>query len=313
VSGFGIMFHHFWSQDHPKGQGAISAEQFDQMICWLKKRYSLLDIDEFQERVEKNQLKSREICLTFDDSLLCQSDVALPVLDSHGISALFNVYSSALTFTPKIPQLEIYRYYRTVSFENFESFFNEFQETFRRSNEYQFQQGQKLFESRKSMYDAYPFFSEADKKFRFTRDYVLKTDEYNSLMDSMMQRGNLSNREIARKVFMKVDHLADLLKRGHKLGLHSNTHPTKISNLSFQEQKAEYFENLSFFSRSLQYTPSMMAHPCGDYNGDTISILNDLGVRIGFLAELKSHLSLSSLEIPREDHTNILKQMEVVI
>ena len=59
-----------------------------------------------------------------------------------------------------------------------------------------------------------------------------------------------------------------------------------------------------------------MAHPCGSYNNDTLKILNELGIELGFkqIMTIESEKGMkkinnSHLEIAREDHTNIIKRM----
>ena len=59
-----------------------------------------------------------------------------------------------------------------------------------------------------------------------------------------------------------------------------------------------------------------MSHPSGDYNEDTLKILSDLNIKIGFRSNLKVPFINSNLEIPREDHSNImnkLKNMKITI
>ena len=53
-----------------------------------------------------------------------------------------------------------------------------------------------------------------------------------------------------------------------------------------------------------------MSHPCGNYNQMSLSVLKKLGIRIGFLSNMNIKKIRSSLEVPREDHTNILMKMK---
>ena len=49
-----------------------------------------------------------------------------------------------------------------------------------------------------------------------------------------------------------------------------------------------------------------MSHPCNSYNDNTLNILEQLGIKLGFRANLSEGFS-SNLEIPRIDHSEILK------
>ena len=75
----GIMFHHFHDDGiHTKGQGSISKDDFYKLINFIGRK-NILDADVFFEKFKENKLKENEVCLTFDDAIKCQIDVALPV------------------------------------------------------------------------------------------------------------------------------------------------------------------------------------------------------------------------------------------
>ena len=59
-----------------------------------------------------------------------------------------------------------------------------------------------------------------------------------------------------------------------------------------------------------------MAHPCGSYNKNTIKILTDLGIKLGFKEIMTiepekgmTKINNSFLEIARQDHATIIKMM----
>ena len=59
-----------------------------------------------------------------------------------------------------------------------------------------------------------------------------------------------------------------------------------------------------------------MSDPCGSYNKDTIKILTDLGIELGFKQIMKiepekgmTKINNSFLEIARQDHAEIVKRM----
>tara|TARA_Y100000590_G_C15039663_1_gene758367 strand:+ start:108 stop:386 length:279 start_codon:yes stop_codon:yes gene_type:complete len=76
----GIMFHHF--HDHKKhkiSQGSISKEQFLKIINFIGRK-NILDADEFINKYNNKTLKKNHVCLTFDDGLLSQFDIAISLL-----------------------------------------------------------------------------------------------------------------------------------------------------------------------------------------------------------------------------------------
>lgn len=306
-SAFGIMFHHFHGENHPVGQGSISANDLDKMISWLRKDYEILNIEEFFQRALVGKLTTKETCLTFDDSLLCQYEIAVPVIESHGLTALFNVYSSA--FSGKPDPLEVYRYFRTVSYKNFDDFFDEIFITIKEEFPSDYVKGMLRFSREKEIYDGFPFYTENDKVFRFFRDKILGPSSYNQVMIYLMNKKKFDTSEVPKKVFMTVPQLEQLNRKGHTLGLHSDTHPTQIQLLSKEAQVREYTTNFDFLKNITGTGARIVAHPCGNYSETTLEILNQLEVSVGFRSSLNIPYAKSLLEIPREDHSNILKNM----
>lgn len=304
---FGVMFHHFYSEKHPRGQGAISSKEFEEMINWLEEKFTILSPDDFINGFERKALKSGQICLTFDDSLLCQFDVALPVLESKNLSAFFNVYSSAFSGNPD--PLEIFRYFRTVAFETMEDFYSVFFEHLNDSIPESYKEGTIAFQDQVNYLENFPFYTTEDRKFRFFRDRILGKDAYNSLMQGLIEIYKFDVSSIPERVFMSTQQLMSLRNSGHKIGLHSDTHPTEIAALSSSAQKMEYSTNSNFLLSKVGVKAESMAHPCGSYNLDTIDILRDLEVRIGFGSSMNANKWGSEFEIPREDHMTIHGQV----
>ena len=123
MSAHGLMFHHFHGLGHPRGQGAISRSDFGRILDTYSDR--ILPAAEWRNRALDKRLQPEDICLTFDDALLCQHEVALPAMAERGMTAFWFVYSSVLEGNLEL--LEVFRYFRTVAFPDIESFYRSFQ------------------------------------------------------------------------------------------------------------------------------------------------------------------------------------------
>ena len=120
----GIMFHHFHDDGiHTKGQGSIDKDDFLKMIKFIGKD-NILDADIFFEKFKNKELKKNEVCLTFDDAVKSQIDIALPVLEQMKIKGFFFIYSSI--FEGKPDNLELFRCFRLNFFENVNDFYKDF-------------------------------------------------------------------------------------------------------------------------------------------------------------------------------------------
>ena len=119
-----IMFHHFHDEKHLPAQGSLSASQFDEMLDWLNSRYNLIGAREYLDKFENSRLTEKDVCLSFDDALLCQYDLAIPILEARGIDAFFFVYSSVFSGDPD--NFEVFRYFRTNNFSDIDDFYTQF-------------------------------------------------------------------------------------------------------------------------------------------------------------------------------------------
>ena len=301
------MFHHFHNDEHPKSQGSIDQKTFVSMIDFLNSKYTILDSDIFIIKSLNKTIKSNEICLSFDDALKCQYDIAFPILEKKGISAFFFVYSSA--FKDKPDKLEIYRYFRTIKYRSIDKFYEEFFSLLQKDNESLFQHHYEIFLS-KNYLKNFLFYSENDRFFRYIRDIYLTTKSYENYMHKLMNIHSFNIEKAKKKLWIGKKDLINLQKNGHSIGLHSDSHPTLMSKLSYQEQDREYKKNKEFLQNILNSKNiNSMAHPCGNYNQNTIKVLDKLGISIGFRANMLKIKNRSLLEIPREDHANVYKKM----
>jgi len=300
------MFHHFHDEKHLPAQGSLNSEDFSNMIDWLSERHNLIGAKEYLDKFEKSKLDPYDICLSFDDALLCQYDIAIPVLEKRNIDAFFFVYSSVFTGTPD--NLEIFRYFRTNMFNSVDAFYEIFFSIIERELKDQLRPHLDRYNSLDYL-SAFPFYTEKDKWFRYLRDQILGADRYEEIMIALMNESNFHYQVLADDLWMSEDNVSEIAKRGHVVGLHSFSHPTQMSKLTYEEQLNQYKDNYNHLSGLVGDIVSM-AHPCGDYNEQTLEILDQLGIRLGFRSSLSTTEIKGKFEIPREDHANIYRRMQ---
>jgi len=299
------MFHHFHDKKHPKAQGSLSADNFSDMIEFLG-RNNILKADEWLKRAQTGKLGNNEICLTFDDALRSQYDIALPVLENYGITAFWFVYSSV--FEGGKGRMEVHRYFRNLMFDDVEDFYEAFFD-FVFSSPYGKDAKASLSSFDPKTYNAnFKFYTDNDRKFRFLRDVGLGHDRYYEIMEKLMDEFSMDQEGLHDLLWMNDACLIDLNHKGHNIGLHSNSHPSRMENYSLEKQKNEYGSNSKHLTYLLGKRPVAVSHPCGSYNDVTLKVLKELGVVIGFRNNMFDHVP-SLLELPRKDHTLIFKQM----
>ena len=301
-----IMFHHFHDSKHPEGQGSLSGKDFEDMIDWLSHRYQILNATDYLSKLESNCLKNNEICLSFDDALLCQYEIAAPILNKRGIGAFFFVYSSPFCGDPD--PLEIYRYFRTTEFSSVDEFYDEFFLQTKTILPESYDEALKKYD-RNSYLSAFPFYSENDKWFRFLRDQILGKLNYEKTMKQLMIKHQFNKESASMNLWMRDENIRELFSAGHIIGLHSYSHPTMLHTLTCEQQEIEYMKNFNHLSSVLKASPIAMSHPCGNYNEETLKLLKNFGIRIGFRSNNSITHIQSNLEVPRIDHAIIYKEM----
>lgn len=297
----GLMFHHFHGTHHPALQGSIDAATFRKILDFAGLE-NIISAQQWLERAEKGQLKNSHLCITFDDTLLSQYDIAKPVLDDLGIKAFWFVYSSVLR--GELEKLEIYRYFRTTVYSHIDHFYEEFFELAAQLRPEAGKAALAAFDPSSYLPNS-PFYTDNDRKFRYLRDQVLQSDEYDSLMERMISRSEFTLGEIVEKIWLTQAHVKSLAEEGHIIGLHSDTHPTTMAKLPVDIQKKEYGTNSEYLSSLLGEPPVSMSHPCNSYSSTTLSTLRNLGIRVGFRADIAVVSDRTELEYPREDHANL--------
>ena len=113
----------------------------------------------------------------------CQYEIALPVLDALELTAIWFVYTSPLEGVAE--RLELYRQFRNVAFDSVGAFYDAFYAQARETDGEEADLA--LHDLRPEDYLAqYPFYSAADRSFRFVRDEILGPARYNAVMDALI-------------------------------------------------------------------------------------------------------------------------------
>ena len=307
----GIMFHHFHDGNkHIVSQGSISSEEFSRLLDYYGETYNIISADEFLMRSEANTLQSADVCLTFDDGLRCQYDIALPVMKERGLTAFWFIYSSPLDGVKE--RIEIYRHFRFSMFSDIDSFYEAF---FFLVNE-RFPETTKQLENfiPSEYIKECPFYTDNDRKFRYIRDVLLGEQKYYSLMDSMLIKFDYDIEKSANQLWLSKENIVDLHRNKHVIGLHSYSHPTVLANNDYSEQYFEYKKNKDQLESIIKSEIKSVSYPCNSYNDITLECMSDLGIKIGFRADMTEVcIGDKRLEYPREDHSTIIRKMEMKI
>jgi hypothetical protein len=210
----------------------------------------------------------------------------------------------------QIEPLEIYRHFRMNQFESVNAFYHAFEHAVERSEHGEF--AALLMEefNPRAYLAGFPFYTEEDRRFRFLRDEVLGPARYHGVMEQLIAESEFDVKSAARGLWMDDRCVRELHAEGHVIGLHTHTHPTRVEHLSADDQRAEYYENYTYLKNLLDEPPVTMSHPCNSYNTTTLEVLRELGITLGFRANMAGGFN-GALELPREDHANLIQAMKL--
>ncbi len=304
----GIMFHHFHdSIKHIKEQGSLSSEKLNDILDFYSKRYNVIGAREFMHKSKTDSLSSKDVCITFDDGLLCQYDIAFPVLKDRALSAFWFIYTSPLDGVRE--KLEIYRHFRFSMFSDIEDFYSAFFDIVA-SNEAEAIERLRNYNPDEHLKN-FPFYTPNDKRFRYMRDTILGEEKYFMLMDKMLEDYKYNIESNSKILWLHADNIKELHAEGNVIGLHSYSHPTFMEGKNYAQQMKEYAKNKLQLEEIIGEDILSVSYPCNSYNADTLRCMRELGIQIGFRANMSNEcLEELIYEYPREDHANILKAME---
>ena len=283
------------------GQGSVTPNEFEKILHFVGIR-NILSPDEWLFRLKHDKLKGSDICITFDDGLKCQYDVILPILERYNLKAFWFICSTVCE--GGMAKVEIYNYFGMRYFKSvndfYECFFSKCEKNILDKLE-----GCRFKEylSRKLL--SFPFYSNIDLKFRFLRDEILHKEEFEYIMQKIMEEKGVDMVGISKDLWLSNAELKGLSEKGHCMGLHSYDHPFQLSSLSYENQLEQYSKNYMHIKKLCSKEVISMSHPLNSYNKNTLKILKKLGILCGFRSNMSAsnggRINPTSLEIARED------------
>ena len=128
-------------------------------------------------------------------------------------------------------------------------------------------------------------------------------------MLKLMEKKDFPKEDVIPLLSFSEKDLVKLHKNGHIIGLHSHSHPTNLKALPKDRQNLEYTTNKEVLSSIINANIYSAAHPVNSYNAQTLDILVNLGIEIGFRSNALLKDAPSNLELPRVDHINIINKL----
>jgi peptidoglycan/xylan/chitin deacetylase (PgdA/CDA1 family) len=91
-----LIYHRVLPQQDPLFPDEGDAETFDQQMRQIAACFRVIPLRDAVQGLRQGKLPSRAACITFDDGYADNAEIALPILQKHGIPATFFVATSFL-------------------------------------------------------------------------------------------------------------------------------------------------------------------------------------------------------------------------
>ncbi|MDL1864155.1 polysaccharide deacetylase family protein [Betaproteobacteria bacterium PRO5] len=90
-----VIYHRVLAEpDLLTGEGGIA--QFERGLSYLTNNFNILPLSEAVNKLRSGTLPGRAACITFDDGYADNAEIALPILQKHGVTATFFIASGFL-------------------------------------------------------------------------------------------------------------------------------------------------------------------------------------------------------------------------
>jgi peptidoglycan/xylan/chitin deacetylase (PgdA/CDA1 family) len=91
-----LIYHRVLAQPDSLFPGEVDAAVFERHLDLLKRFFNVIPLLEASQRLRNGSLPRRAACITFDDGYADNEEVALPILQRHGLRACFFVATGYL-------------------------------------------------------------------------------------------------------------------------------------------------------------------------------------------------------------------------
>ena len=91
-----LIFHRVLARPDALFPDEIDAPRFDAICGWVRRWFNVLPLDVAARRLAAGTLPPRALAITFDDGYADNHDVALPILQHHGLPATFFIATGFL-------------------------------------------------------------------------------------------------------------------------------------------------------------------------------------------------------------------------
>lgn len=298
-----IMYHYVRDSSNSKYPRikSLDINEFISQIEYLQKHYQIISIEDFL--FDNNSQNKKQCMLTFDDGYKEHHNIVMNILLNKGLKGCFFITSDTVQNRKILDANKIHLILASagenIIFERIKFHYNNLNNS-----------GLSI----KSYIDQIDFSSRFDSKetilIKRLLQKVLPEELRSKICDSLLlDFVEQDKNEIIDELYLNKEEIKEMINYGMHIGGHTLSHKW-MSSLSYNEQETEIKGTFKFLENiySKKFIPSL-CYPFGDYNSDTISLMNKYKFKAGFTCDPRgfNKLTDSTLEIPRYDTNDFPK------
>ncbi len=269
-----VIFHRVLPEVDPLFPDTMHARRFDALCGWLRQWFCVLPLDEAVSRLASGTLPERAMAITFDDGYADNHDIALPILQRHGLSATFFVATGFL--------------------DGGRMWNDSVVEALRRTDASQLD-----FRGIGHGLQRYTTQSLAER--REVVDQILSSIKHlePALRDAVVAEiGAMAKAELPSDLMLRSDQVVALHRAGMQIGAHTVNHPI-LAVLDDQAIAKEISDSRDRLCNLLGAPPTLFAYPNGRPNVDYTAAAVGAVQRAGFTAAVSTAWGASSTHSDR--------------
>ena len=162
------------------------------------------------------------------------------MLERFNLKAFWFVHCN--TLPNNFDKSEIFSILIVKKFKNYKKFIDKFFKYLNiNSKIFQSKSFKKYYNEEISLYN---FLSKTELKYKFLRDIYFPRKKFENIMENFFRSYNLNVKDFYKNTWLDKKDLINLDKKGHMIGVHSFSHPYRMSKLTTKNQKTEYFKKI---------------------------------------------------------------------
>ncbi len=280
-----IMFHYVMKKFN---YFHFDVDLFERYIRILKDKYIFIGIEEAKKIINLEN-SEKYMMLTFDDGTKDHYEYVYPILNKYNIKGVFFVGTNI--FYNEI--LDIHLIHRLIAKVGIDRLYDKTKEII---DEKQISINEKEFINN---IDGY--------KMRYVKQllqYVLPQEIRVWVLRKLINEYEISQN--LNEYYITYNEMLEMKNKGMDFGIHTRHHK-RLELLNKDEQKVEIENDIEILKeKKILTNTKAIAYPFGSYNQNTLEVLNDLEVDLGFSIKRKFGI-YKNLEIERIDCNELKK------